>query len=286
MLISFTINLVNLRPNLMDAAKGFIPSVGGAEGEAWSVELLQLLALVGTTFVITAAYYQAYLVRQKGWGIDDLKSGLMDARIGSVIMALITIVLMSTAAAGLYTGGKVILKNPVEVAAALEPTFGTSGKIIFCLGLFSAAYSSFLVNSMIGGFIASDGLGFGNDANKMGPRVMTTLALLTGLAVGLAVIILDFDRTPTIIFAQAVTVVGAPLVAGVLLWLTSSRDVMGDRVNGAFTKVVGSVGFVLLILMAGRTAFVVLPQGIDKYLHPPAATSTPPANATPASNKE
>ncbi len=51
--------------------------------------------------------------------------------------------------------------------------------------------------------------------------------LLTGMMVALAALVLDFDRTPTIIAAQAVTVVGAPLVAGVLLWLASSYDVMG-----------------------------------------------------------
>lgn len=264
MLISFTINLINLKPNLADAAKGFIPSFGEGGFD------IALLGLVGTTFVITAAYYQAYLVRQKGWGISDMKNGLLDARIGSIIMALITLVLMSTAAAGLYTPGEEVeLKNPIAVAASLEKTFGTVSKVIFCLGLFSAAYSSFLVNSMIGGFIASDGLGMGSRPSDRGPRIMTTVALLTGMFVALAVVILDFDRTPTIIAAQAVTVLGAPLIAGVLLWLTSRKDVMGDKVNGPFTNSVAVLGLVLLIAMAGKTAFFDIPDKVDKYLHPP-----------------
>ena len=259
MLISFAINLVSLKPNVVSLAKGFSPSLGT------SGEMLPILGLIGTTFVITAAFYQAYLVRQKGWKKEDLKTGLVDARVGSVIMFLITVMLMSTAAAAFFGKEGVELKDPVAVATALESTFGTSAKIIFGLGLFSAAYSSFLVNSMIGGFMAADGLGWGSKPSDRGPKLMTTAALLTGMTVGVAVLAYDFDRTPTIIAAQAVTVVAAPLVAGVLLWLTSSKDVMGENVNGPVTTTVASIGLVMLVAMAGKTAFVDLPDKIRSY---------------------
>ncbi|MDV6034841.1 MAG: divalent metal cation transporter [Phycisphaera sp. RhM] len=259
MLICFAINLLMLGPNLVDMASGLVPSLGRSR------DLLSLLGLVGTTFVITAAFYQSYLVKQKGWSSEDIKSGLIDARVGSAIMFLITLMLMSTAAAGLYTGQPVTLDNPVSVATSLETTFGSAAKIIFCVGLFSAAYSSFLVNSMIGGFMAADALGLGSKPTDLAPRLLTTAALLSGMSVGLAVLVYDFDRTPTIIAAQAVTVVAAPLIAGVLLWLTSSRDVMGEHANGPITKTFAGIGLVLLIAMAGRTAFDTLPQSIEKY---------------------
>lgn len=272
MLVSFAINLFSLKPSLTELAGGFRPSLGT------SGEVLPVLGLIGTTFVITAAFYQAYLVRQKGWKVADIQSGLIDARIGSAIMFLITLMLMSTAAAAFY-GKQVELNNPVAVATALEATFGPSAKVIFCLGLFSAAYSSFLVNSMIGGFMASDGLGFGSDTNTNGPRIMTTIALLTGMSVGVAVIAWDFDRTPTIIAAQAVTVIAAPLVAGVLLWLTSSRDVMGDHVNGPATTVFAGLGLLLLLAMAAKTAFVDIPKKIRDY-------TAGPVPATAAADSE
>ena len=258
MLISFAINLISLRPDPVALASGFIPSSGT------NIDLA-LLGLIGTTFVITAAFYQAYLVQQKGWDVEQVYSGIVDARVGSVIMALITIMLMSTAAAGLYTGSELTLSDPVAVAEALEPTFGTSGKIIFCIGLFSAAYSSFLVNSMIGGFMIADGFGLGSKPADRAPRIMTTIALLTGMIVALAALIMDFDRTPTIIAAQAVTVVGAPLVAGVLFWLSSSKDVMGKHAAGTATKLLAAVGLVLLLAMAYDTATNKLPKKVQDY---------------------
>lgn len=269
MLISFAMNLIALKPDPVALAKGFVPSMAAFD--------ISLLGLVGTTFVVTAAFYQAYLVQQKGWGVDEVKSGILDARVGSVIMALITIMLMSTAAAGLYTGEPIRLTNPIAVADALEPTFGQRGKIIFCFGLFSAAYSSFLINSMIGGFIVSDGFGLGNKPGDKWPRVMTTAALLAGMLVALATMALGFDRTPTIIAAQAVTVVGAPLVAGILLWLASSSDVMGEHACRPLTKAVAGLGLVLLIAMAARTAFITLPEKIENYRDSLAAQVDQPA---------
>lgn len=276
MLICFAVNLVLLGPDVGALLKGLIPSTGVSGVERKTSDLIiELLALVGTTFVITAAYYQAYLVRQKGWKEPELKSGMLDARIGSIIMFLITVMLMSTAAAGLYTGNEVTLTDPVEVATALETTFGPSAKIIFCFGLFSAAYSSFLVNSMIGGFILSDSLNLGSDPSGKWPRIMTTVALLTGMVVALASTLLGFDRTPTLIFAQAVTVLGAPLIAVVLLWLTSRQDVMGSGKNGPVTIGLGIIGLVLLLGMAYRTAFHSIPAGWERWTNPPAVQPAP-----------
>lgn len=263
MLVCFVINLFFLRPDPLAMMGGFVPSLGK------SGEVLPVLGLIGTTFVVAAAFYQAYLVRQKGWTKEDLSAGLIDARVGIGITFAITVMLMSTAAAGLYTGEPVKLKNPVEVATTLEATFGGSAKLIFCAGLFSAAYSSFLINSMIGGFLAADGLGLESRPDALAPKLLTASALLIGMLVGLAVLLLDFDRTPTLIVAQALTVIVSPLVAGVLLWLTSSREVMGDAVNGRSTIVVGAIGLILLIVMAGKTALVDLPKKLNGYLSPP-----------------
>ena len=258
MLLCFAINLVAAKPNIGSLAKGFLPLDAEIS--------LDTLGLIGTTFVVAAAYFQCYLARQKGWSISELKNGLVDARVGSVIMATLTIMLMATA--GTVLVGETL--NSVEdVAAGLEPAFGQTGKMLFCIGLFSAAYSSFLVNSMIAGFILSDGLKLGATAGEKGPKIITTLVLLTGMVVALAVVLMDFETVPVVVFAQAVTVIGNPLLAAVLLWMTNSKKIMGDRTNGPITNIVGFLGIIILLVMAYRTAFVVIPS----KLNPPQVTA-------------
>jgi NRAMP (natural resistance-associated macrophage protein)-like metal ion transporter len=260
MLLSFTINLFFARPSLIELLQGFVPSVAALGQHAGSGEsaTLALLALVGTTFVITAAYFQSYLVRQKGWTADDVSDGMMDVRVGVVIMGLITLMLMSTAGAELR--GQT-LNSLADVAAGLKPAFGVRGHALFCLGLFAAAYSSFLVNSMIGGFILADGLGLGSKPSDLAPRLLTVAVLLTGMIVALLVSHAGLNRVLAIVSAQAVTVVAAPLVAGALLWLTSRRDVMGDQRNGPVLNVLSLLGFGMLLVMAWYTAlYKVWPQ--------------------------
>ncbi len=245
MLVSFALNLGFALSNMPDVQPIMVRN---ADEPLFDISLL---GLVGTTFVIAAAYYQAYLVQQKGWTRNEIHDGLIDARVGSVLMAVITLMIMCTAAAVLR--GKT-LGNVDEVAEQLAPLFGDLGKPLFCIGLFSAAYSSFLVNSMIGGFILSDGLGLGNKPSGLAPRLLTAAVLLTGMGVALYVILTGTKPVPAIVAAQAVTVLAAPLIGGVMLWLTNSEEVMGEDTNSLLVNVVGGIGLLLLLAMAWYTA--------------------------------
>jgi manganese transport protein len=271
MLSAFCINLLFAQPDWGELFLGFIPEfLRGVEAKEGEPLLdLSVLALVGTTFVITAAYYQAYLVRQKGWTHHELKEGARDTRVGAVIMCLITLMIMLTAAAQFHnfdTGmPKENLGEVADVARQLEPSLGTHAKWLFALGVFSAAYSSFLVNSMIGGFILADGLGLGSKPQDLWPRLLTALVLLSGMGVGLYVISTGVRPVPAIIAAQAVTVLAAPLMAGALLWLTNRRDVMGPDTNSVPRNIGAGLGFALLVAMAGYTALVSIPKNVENW---------------------
>ncbi|MFL2871004.1 MAG: Nramp family divalent metal transporter [Pirellulaceae bacterium] len=269
MLISFAYNLITVKPDLRDLFSGFVPGKPNFDD-------LSIFALIGTTFVVTAAYFQAYLARQKGWKEDDLKDGLIDARVGSVIMFLITIMLICTAAAAGLIGKD--LKSVEDVARGLEPTFGKSARVIFCLGLFAAAYSSFLVNSMIAGFILSDGLGKGANAEDAMPKALTTAVLLVGMIVAIASQGLQYSTVELIIIAQAVTVLASPIIGGVLLWLTNRRDVMKDKVNGPITNALGVIGLLILLCISYDLIDRKLPAQLDKLKVKPAQVEEPLAD--------
>ncbi len=317
MLVAFAVNLIVAGPRLGELFSGFVPS-GLKELD------LTVLGLIGTTFVTTAAFYQSYLVKQKGWSQAEMKLGLIDARVGACVMAALTLMLMATPAtlfhpvfqhqqivldagdSGLIKGTLVIddadgerfatlradaeaeldwqtnaprwpaivplsevrqLGSPPklvprsfsklpEVGMSLKPLFGSIGPMLFFLGVFSAAYSSFLVNSMIGGFILSDGLGLGSRPEDPWPKFFTIAVLLTGMGVGLYCILFLGNESPVglIVAAQAVTVLASPLVGGTLFWLTSRRDVMGEQVNGPLLKTVGLIGFLMLLAMSANLA--------------------------------
>ncbi len=332
MLVAFLVNLLMAGPRFGEWAQGFVPGAAGKFD-------LSVLGLVGTTFVTTAAFYQAYLVRQKGLTAKEVQHGMIDVRIGATVMAAITLMLMATPAtlyypifqyqqvvtsdndAGLPPGTSLVIdesdpnftehrqraesemnwkvdektnkreprwtkivekaefekkyqepygiktaprsfRDLPEVGTGLKPFFGTIGPPLFFLGVFAAAYSSFLVNSMIGGFILADGLGIGAKPEDKWPKIFTIAVLLTGMFVGLYVItVMKLQRPVTlIVMAQAVTVIASPIIAGTLLWMSSSKDIMGENKNGPVTLTLGVIGFVLLLAMSARTATSVVPK--------------------------
>ena len=224
---------------------------------------IPVLALVGTTFVIAAAFFQTYLVRQKGLSRDELPSVILDARVGACVMALITLLIMANAAESLRG---MQLTNVEGVARQLRALFGDHGQALFCIGLFSAAFSSFLINSMIGGFILADGLGLGQSPEDQWTKRLTAVVLLVGMLVALYVIQTGQSPVAAIVMAQAVTIIAAPLLALAMMWLTNQKEVMGKDTNTPVMNLVAGLGFVMLLAMAWYTASAKVWPKVTKWL--------------------
>ena len=161
---------------------------------------------------------------------------------------------MSTSAAVLY--GRVepdSLKSATDVAAQLEPLFGQFAALLFVLGIFAGAFSSFLVNASIGGVLLSDGLGLGAKLDQAWPKRFTVLALACGMAVAIATLLTDVDLVGLIIFAQALTVLGGPVLAISLLYLAVGKT-FRDRVQAPMWMIgLMSLGLIVVTLLAMRT---------------------------------
>lgn len=264
MILGFAGNLLLARPNLLELLAGLVPQLpdpstgeGAAAASAGVVDKLQpAIAMFATTFSVAAAFYQSYLVRQKGWTRSDLKQGMTDSAVGIVMLGLITMMVMTTAAAVLHNNpGVPTLSSAGDVAKQLEPAFGPGAKILFCMGIFAGAFSSFLVNAMIGGSILSDGLGLGGYLDQKWPKLFTVLGLGIGMCVALVILFTGQRPVNLIIFAQAMTVLGLPILAAAILWLATRSDLVGERWIPMWMKVIGGIGLVVTILLAGRTAF-------------------------------
>ena len=270
MLLGFAANLFMAGPSLSEIVAGLIPHI--PDGSAADLiprkvdgkineRFAAVIGLFATTFSVAGAFYQSYLVRKKGWTTANLRQGAVDSSVGIGVLGAITLMIMLTAATVLHgriEGSK--LNNAAEVALQLEPLFGEHaflGKSLFCLGLFCAAFSSFLVNAMIGGSILSDGLGLGGDMDANWPKVCTILALLSGMGVAVAVKAAGFQTVNLIIFAQAMTVLAVPVLAGAMLWLATRPDLTGERRVPGWLKGITAFSFAITLILATRTAYLV-----------------------------
>lgn len=250
MIIGFLGNVIFARPSLSGVASGLVPTV--PRSEDW----LPLLGLFGTTFSVAGAFYQSYLVREKGWDTTRLRQGTIDSVVGISVLCLTTLVIMTTSAAVLH-GQAIELKSASDVGSQLEPLFGQWGKWLFNFGLLAGALSSFLVNAMIGGAVLSDSLGLGSRMDQSYPKHFTVVALLFGMIVAIGATTFEFSRVNLIVMAQALTVIGMPMLATALLYLGCRRDDARKRVAPSWMLSIASVALVVSIVLAIKTAMSV-----------------------------
>jgi manganese transport protein len=262
-LVSFMINIVLASPSLTSILKGLIPRIpeGITLGVPHKVDgkiedpLLLVASLLGTTFSVAAAFYQGNLVREKGWTIREYRNGIGDSIAGVAVLTGVSAVIMITAAT-VIPGQEA--QDIGVLARSLQPLLHTTAYTIFCFGLFAVAMNPFLINAMIGGSILADGLGKPARLSDRPSRIFTVVVLLIGMLV--AVLALRTGQKPVnlIIFGQALTVIGNPLMAATILWLANRKDIMGERRNTMLLNVLGGVGLLVVLLMAVRVLISVI----------------------------
>ena len=265
MIIAFAANLLVAKPSLLAILGGLVPrppssATGGLLPTIVDSKIVDPLwaiqALIATTFSAGGAFYQSYLVREKGWNVDHLRQGLTDSLFGIVVLAGISAMIMLTSASVLH--GVVPpeqLKTAVDVGRQIEPLFGQAATVLFSAGIFAAALSSFLMNAMIGGTMLSDGLGLGSSMDQPWPKRFTVVALLSGMVVAIASTSGGMSRVGLIIFAQALTVLGGPILVLSMFFLANSKTVK-EKVQFPFWMVATvALGCVVTLGLAVRTAW-------------------------------
>lgn len=262
-LVSFMINIILAKPDIAAIFKGLIPGIPEeiklglphkVDGKIQD-PLLLIASLLGTTFSVAAALYQGNLVREKGWSIKDYRNGIGDSIAGVAVLTCVSAVIMITTAT-VIPGQEA--KNIGVLAQSLQPLLGATAYIIFCIGLFAVAMNPFLINAMIGGSILADGIGKPAKLSDRWSRLFTVVVLIIGMLV--AVLALRTGQTPVnlIIFGQALTVIGNPLMAATILWLANCKDIMGQRRNTLLLNILGGIGFLVVLFMAVRVMISVI----------------------------
>ncbi|NIA16008.1 MAG: hypothetical protein GWP08_18240 [Nitrospiraceae bacterium] len=247
MIVCFFANVCLTGVTGRDLLGGFIPRLGKGS-------TLIARSMLATTFSVVAAFYQAYLVQAKQWRREEMGDAVRDAWVGIAILGLISAAILAGAAEVLH-GTAQSFKHVGELAQALGGVLGPGANVVFCFGLGAAAFSSFIVNALVGGAMLADGLGFDARVEAWPARLLAAAVMVIGCVVAVVTFRLGAGATTTtsLLIAQASTLIAAPLCAGLLFVLSSSRATMGDLRNNAVAMAIGIVGFCVILALWGVT---------------------------------
>ncbi|MBD3628970.1 Nramp family divalent metal transporter [Cyclobacterium sp.] len=239
MLISFLLTLVLAPPDFGEVVNGLFPAIPKGS-------FVLVIALVASSFSIAGAFYQSYLVQEKGWKKSQKQEALTESFTGIMVLGIISSMIMLSAATILYPKG-VGVSSAGDMGLALAPVYGQFSFLVFMVGLFGASFSSLLGNASIGGTLLADALSLGRDLNGLPVKLLISLVIVIGAAVALI-----FGRLPLelIVFAQGITIFAVPFIGFGLFLIGNDANIMGELKNKKLSNILGVLGLLVLLTLA------------------------------------
>ena len=234
MALTFIVSVFATWPDaatLRRAIRPMFPSNGAS--------LLMLAAFVGTTMAAPTFVTRPLLVREKGWGMDDMKTERRDSVVSASLMFIVSGSVMAVAAGALFAHGRG-LEKILDIAATLEPVAGRFAVSLFMVGVLAAGLSSVFPIMMVAPLLIGDWKDGRMETNTPLFRVICLVAALWGLVVPL----IGSNPVTVTVAVQVSNVFVLPLAVAAIMFLVNRRSVMGEHRAGWLMNVLLSAALV------------------------------------------
>lgn len=233
----------------------FIPSIPGTEG-LYSA-LFILMALIGTEAGSMTNLTYAYFIHEKGWkGEAYIKQQRFDLGFGVVCLFLMGM-LLQIAAAGTVRPLGVDLEGAEDLVQIFSQTQGLVGLIVFGLGLWGAAFSTFvggtvgysliitdLCRNFIPKFKIPNYKQTSGQETRKDPIYRWTIIFWSFSP--LYILLTGVRPVWLVLAVSSLVVVLIPLLALALVKITNDRELMGKYKNNWITNSI----LILLVIVA------------------------------------
>lgn len=224
--LAFLITMLMKLPSLATIAQGLVPQIPKEATGSDNSPMVIVAGMVGTTVSSFVFIIRTGLIREVKWTMDDAKVQRRDARVSATLMFIISAAVMITAATTLHSQG-LKMNSVSEMIPLMEPIAGRAALMVFVIGIVAAGLSSHLPNLLVIPWLILDFQGKSHNTKTSGNRLLL-LALSLVSIVGAV-----FHLKPIFIMllSQAALSVVLPLTLTAIIYLTSSKALMGKHRN-------------------------------------------------------
>ncbi|WP_205743151.1 Nramp family divalent metal transporter [Halioglobus maricola] len=246
----FLLTFIMVRPSLNEFFGGLLrPSL--PEGS-----LLTAIALIGTTVVPYNLFLHSSAVQEK-WpdseALDDsLRAARVDTGLSIGLGGLITLAILTTAAAAFFGSGMAI--SAANIAVQLEPLLGSASRYFFALGLFAAGLSSAVAAPLAAAYAVSGAMGWDTSLASWKFRSIWLAVLLCGTFFA----VIGTKPLAAILFAQAANGFLLPVCAIFLLLMVNRKAAMGEYCNRLWSNLLGAIVVLVTLGLGGLKLYQVL----------------------------
>lgn len=238
---AFVASAVVTGPQWGSLLKGLRPSV--PDGST-----LTAVALIGTTIVPYNLFLHAAASKERWANEGGARAARQDTIISVGFGGLVSILILSAAAASLFGRGLEIT-SAADMATALEPTIGPVARYVIGLGLLAAGLTSAITAPMATGYAMAELFPTKDDQRRKQVFRLVSMAII---AIGVCVALLGLRPVSLILIAQAANGLLLPVIALFLLYVMNRRSLLGESVNGPVSNAMGLAVVLVAIILGAR----------------------------------
>jgi NRAMP (natural resistance-associated macrophage protein)-like metal ion transporter len=226
--------------------------------------LMTLVAILGTTISPYLFFWQASeeveeeismgrksLEERQGATFAELKNATLDTDIGMFVCNLVFYFVIVAAAATLHAHGKTDIQSATDAAQALEPLAGSAAKFLFAVGLIGVGFLAVPVLTGSAAYAVAETFGWEcrlDDKPREAKHFYSVIAVST--LVGMLINFAGINPISALFWTAVINGLVSPPLLVVIMLVSNNKKVMGDKVNGVGTNIVGWVAAVVMFAAA------------------------------------
>ena len=212
-----------------------------------------LVAILGTTISPYLFFWQASqeveeeismgrrtLKARQGATETELRYAGVDVTTGMFFSNAVMYFIMLATAATLFTAGKTDIQSATEAAEALRPLAGDAAYVLLALGVIGAGFLAVPVLTGSSAYAMAETLGwrYGLDEKPRRAKLFYAMIVVPTL-IGMLINFLGINPITALFWTAVINGFLAPPMLLVIMLIANNSRVMGDKVNGRWTNVVG-----------------------------------------------
>ena len=217
------------------------------------VYLMTLVAILGTTISPYLFFWQASqeveeelkmgrstLAEREGATDREIKIAEIDVDIGMVFASLVFYFVILASAATLHAAGKTDIQTATEAAQALRPLSGVGATILFALGLIGCGFLAVPVLTGSSAYAIGEAFGWNCGLNEKFREARRFYGIIiVSTMVGMLINFLKIAPVTALFWTAVINGVLAPPLLVMIMLVSNNKKVMGKRVNGKLTNIIG-----------------------------------------------
>jgi Mn2+/Fe2+ NRAMP family transporter len=260
-LIVFAVALWKLDPDWLDLWSQ-VTSPGPGSGESWTQYSYYAVALFGAAMTPYEVFFFSSGGVEEGWGEKDIGTMRLNVFLGFPLGGLLSLAVAGVTAV-LFLPAGVQVNALVQVALPVAVALGKIGLAIALLGFFAATFGAACETGLSVGYSVAQFFGWSWGkfvAPRQAARFHAVVLLSTVVAV--AVLLTTVDPVAVTEYSVVFSALALPLTYLPILVIANDPDYMGEAVNGRLANALGSVFFVvILVVAAAAIPLMILTRG-------------------------